>query len=76
MLAVPRQEVVDPVSRRDTDVKGIDSGLLRERALPNQLARELCGGLRESKNRNPAKCLHPAGALDRITGPSFIEHQL
>ena len=69
MLAVPRQQVVDLVSRRDADVKGIDGGLLRQRALSNQLTCEVCGGFGEGNNRNPAKCPQPTGALDRITDP-------
>ena len=60
----------------DADVKGIDGGFLRQRALPNQFARQLRCRFGEPENRNPAKCPQPPGPLARIANASFIENQL
>jgi hypothetical protein len=65
-------QVVDLVSGRDADVKGINGRLLRQGALPNQVARKLRGRFGERENRNPAKGPQPTVPHDRVASPSFI----
>jgi hypothetical protein len=76
VLAIPRQQVLDLVSGSETDVKGINSGFLREPTSPNQLASQLCRLVGDRKGRDAAQCPQSAGTRGRVAHGSLVQNDL
>jgi len=76
VLAVPRQQIFDLVSGSDTDMKGIDGRLLRERTSPNQLAREPSRLVGDRESRNASQYPQSAGTCCRVAYTSLVPNDL
>ena len=74
VFAVPSQQEIHLVSRRQRDMRGVIRRHGRDDFVPQQSLRQLVGFWQVAQQRDTSQLCHTCRCLGGITAPHFLEH--